>query len=684
MRSVSAITGAVGLTIVMAYPGGYVRPAAAYELDGTGGVSVNAGKEWTRDPLVEVSLPVPSGSQGIVRLSNDGQTWSSPISWAAEVTWSLIASDSGGTDADGQKTVYVEWQDGTGWQAVGNDAIMLDREPPRMHGDLVLNGGRATSDKWQVELGRSPGTTYEDLSNQGSWTEEFSIDGNKTWWRWDNPYVWPWAGRVDFRTMAWGGNWDVGERAVCIRYTDPAGNASDASCDTIDLQPVPTSAESGPLIRFEIPRPAVTGELFTLRPVYPPGYALPSNASCRWILRWGDWDSVYGLPNEHFGQVWIERKATEDACGEWTFTLPYTPGLLYKWEYYVTDSNGIIVYAPGPSDKAATFSATVGTQQRGIPRSTIGLAYLLPDKYTTAVGEPVTYTLHASEGFQLPPAAWWWSSNDGEQFSQWGGKTFTFTPTKEGAWWTGWTHEYPGGYLRAEFDPPADKRPPVVTAPRAVSASGSTIGDRLPVTLAWTARDPKLSDGRPGAGLKRVELQVSRNGGTWSPVSLPSATATTQTLNLLPSGSYRYRVRAVDRVGNRSGWATGATFRPRLIQQTSSAVVYTGSWANRSDAGFSGGSLQETTSADASAKYTFTGRGIAWIATVGSGEGLARVYIDGTLERTIDLSSIATNGHRKVVFSRSWSSRGDHTVRVVVLGTLGRPAASVDAFVVLR
>jgi hypothetical protein len=80
---------------------------------------------------------------------------------------------------------------------------------------------------------------------------------------------------------------------------------------------------------------------------------------------------------------------------------------------------------------------------------------------------------------------------------------------------------------------------------------------------------------------------------------------------------------------------------------------------------------------------TFTGRGVAWVAILGSARGKAQVWIDGTLATTVDLYRSSTH-YRRVAFSRSWSTSGEHTIRIVVLATSGHPRVEVDALVVLK
>ena len=81
--------------------------------------------------------------------------------------------------------------------------------------------------------------------------------------------------------------------------------------------------------------------------------------------------------------------------------------------------------------------------------------------------------------------------------------------------------------------------------------------------------------------------------------------------------------------------------------------------------------------------YTFTGRSIAWVATKAKKHGKAYVYLDGKKVKTIDLRASRTKT-RQVVFAKNFSSSKKHTIKVVVVGTKGRPTVMSDGFVVLR
>jgi hypothetical protein len=59
-----------------------------------------------------------------------------------------------------------------------------------------------------------------------------------------------------------------------------------------------------------------------------------------------------------------------------------------------------------------------------------------------------------------------------------------------------------------------------------------------------------------------------------------------------------------------------------------------------------------------------------------------RRRVDGTLVTTVRLVTTADDP-RRIVFRRSWTTRGTHSIRIVVAGSTGA-TVDVDGFVVLR
>jgi hypothetical protein len=122
-----------------------------------------------------------------------------------------------------------------------------------------------------------------------------------------------------------------------------------------------------------------------------------------------------------------------------------------------------------------------------------------------------------------------------------------------------------------------DQTPPVVTPPT-VTVGGSVAVRQVPtgefvpvvamlaaagfqVSIAWTGDDAT-------SGIDHFELQDSRQGGTWAAITLPSASLASDATTV-PAGSYQFRVRAADKAGNLSGWATSGTVAVQAVVSSS-------------------------------------------------------------------------------------------------------------------
>jgi hypothetical protein len=221
-----------------------------------------------------------------------------------------------------------------------------------------------------------------------------------------------------------------------------------------------------------------------------------------------------------------------------------------------------------------------------------------------------------------------------------------------------------------------------VTAPTAAAPKvGYTAGAQLarstgPVHVGWTGSDA-------GSGIDHYAVQQSTNGGAWMTVAAPRTPSLERNLAPSSAATHRFRVRAFDKAGNVSAWAYGPTFRTLRIQQSSSAVAYRGRWSTATSSSASGGTHRWTRSRSASASFTFSGRAVGWVAVKAPGYGKAKVYIDGAYAATVNLAATSAS-HRRIVFSRAWTSTGTHTIRIICQATSGHPKVAVDAFVVLR
>ena len=169
--------------------------------------------------------------------------------------------------------------------------------------------------------------------------------------------------------------------------------------------------------------------------------------------------------------------------------------------------------------------------------------------------------------------------------------------------------------------------------------------------------------------------------GTWRRVAYWWLTGSSRT-----SGWSTYARRYVDRVMTRykaSVSSTGTSSRTRVVSDRSRSIDYRGRWRVARHAGYNGDVVRYSTARGASATLTFTGRRVVWYGPTGPTRGRARVYVDGKAVRTVDLRR-RTFDPRAALYSARWSRSGKHTIRIVVLGTTGRPMIAIDDFTITR
>ena len=232
--------------------------------------------------------------------------------------------------------------------------------------------------------------------------------------------------------------------------------------------------------------------------------------------------------------------------------------------------------------------------------------------------------------------------------------------------------------LAAFSDTVTDSTPPTISkVPNVAMVPGTTIGSFIPVTLSWAGHDDL-------AGVCRYSLQEAINSGAFANAVPPFPTATSMARALRPNFSYHFKAFDTDCSDNVGSTVSGPTDRIGIFQNSSPSIAYAGSWTRGAHvSGASGGTVNLTTQAGASATLHFTGRQVAWVGSKSATRGRASVYIDGHLVRTVDLHSTATH-RRQIVFVRTFSSSAAHTIRIVCQGTAGRPAIDVDALLVLH
>jgi subtilisin family serine protease len=215
------------------------------------------------------------------------------------------------------------------------------------------------------------------------------------------------------------------------------------------------------------------------------------------------------------------------------------------------------------------------------------------------------------------------------------------------------------------YDTAADSRGPQVSLASNTQAGSIT----LPVVIGWPAT----------AGAQRYRLQQSIDAGEWTTIAKPYGTKLSTTA--WPGVRYQYRVQAKV-AGVWRAWHIGpsAVVNP---YEPSTAVEFNGTWISAAtDKTYSELPAYSTTSGS-SATFTFTGTSLAWISIRGPDRGKANISIDGTFVKTLDLYAGVTQ-FRALVFARTWSSAGVHTLRIDVLGRpFSRPRVDLDALVVV-
>ena len=214
-----------------------------------------------------------------------------------------------------------------------------------------------------------------------------------------------------------------------------------------------------------------------------------------------------------------------------------------------------------------------------------------------------------------------------------------------------------------------DLTDPTATTPAPALKPGSIGSDgKVPVGVAWAGSDAT-------SGIAAYELERRTDGGIWEAVL--STGGVTSSAMLPPGHRYQYRVRAIDRAGNVGVWRAAVGSALVASSESSATISYQGTWSVVAESAAIGGKIRRTTTAGASATYRFTGRSFGWVGSVGPIYGKVKVYVDGLYVATVDQYRTRAAA-RTVLFTRSWTSNGLHTVKLVNQATAGHPRANID------
>lgn len=158
--------------------------------------------------------------------------------------------------------------------------------------------------------------------------------------------------------------------------------------------------------------------------------------------------------------------------------------------------------------------------------------------------------------------------------------------------------------------------------------------------------------------------------GTFNPTSITTSGSSTLTVtasNSTSAGTYTLTITGTSGSLQHSA-AIALTVNPpawTTVNDTDSGITYSAGWnysTNRNDGDYNNDVHYTKTNADY-AQYTFTGTSIEYITETYSDEGNVDVYIDGTLQTTVNCNS-STRAAQVVMYSNTGLSYGSHTIKV--------------------
>lgn len=559
-----------------------------------------------------------------------------------------------------------EYPDASGDWATSVTQLAVDVTPPV--GTVSINAGAATTRTSAVTLSVPATDNLDPNGVKDVWVSNSATMAGMS--------IVPYAATIPW-TLAAGD----GTRSVYVRWRDNYGNVSAIKSDSIlvdSTPPVVAAPAFGPLVGGTVTSGAV-----------PIG------------VTWSGYDTGSGL-------VSYELARSVDAGKNWTSLSSSLVSVPYRT---TTQPSGTLAYRVRAVDKAGNLSAWATgpvTNPRLLQESALSYAGTWgiqsataysggTARYSWTAGSAATYSFTGRsvglvmtkavtrgavkiyvDGYATPVTVDCYAVTTAYQSIVW-----------QQTWPTTGAHTVKivvvgtAGRPRVDLDavipiytdtvaPGAPGAP--VTVLRAGVASSTA---SLPVTVSWAA----AADNSGGSGVGSYNVSTTTDGVTWSaPVTVSSTSYAT---TIRPSGTIRFRVQAVDRAGNPGGWVQGAVVTP-VLAQTNWGLTWAGSWGTASSTAFSAGSSRYSASAGASATYRFTGRSIALVMTRASTRGSIRIYVDGSTSYTTVSCYAAATTYQVQMWTKTWSTSGTHTVKVVVVGTSGHPRIDYDAISLLK
>ena len=124
-------------------------------------------------------------------------------------------------------------------------------------------------------------------------------------------------------------------------------------------------------------------------------------------------------------------------------------------------------------------------------------------------------------------------------------------------------------------------------------------------------------------------------------------------------GNGRFAVDAVDVRGTLLKWT--------LAEETSPALIWSGTWLTQKSSRLSGGAMRYTTKKGAAVSATFSGVRVQLVSNRARSYGSVLVSVDGAAATKVSLHATPTS-YRQVVWMSPLLKSGAHTVRIVAVG----------------
>jgi hypothetical protein len=228
----------------------------------------------------------------------------------------------------------------------------------------------------------------------------------------------------------------------------------------------------------------------------------------------------------------------------------------------------------------------------------------------------------------------------------------------------------------------------VTAAPGAVPAvtpNASVLAALYGAGPAFTAR---WGSALPAGQVYDVQLgsrvfDATTHTWTASPVWSALLTGTTHTSYVVKAAAgttYYLRARVRDGYGHVTAWSSAAT---APVPYDDHSAARTTGWTEVGATGRYQARLSTSRQAGAALQWRGYGSEYSVVADRCASCGQLRVYVDGVLRSTVDTYA-STTLVRQTIWRLRYAGIGLHTVRVVVVGTAGRPLVRVDGLVATR